>query len=282
MQCIPVGSLLDSFGHRIAAAAVITGRGFFKITVWGFSAGLVVGLEAGPEAGEARVRGVAGDAAIPVLVCDLLARKKSLRMWLLSGVRGNVVYRHHRDCRDRSHDDNHYWFFVLDWVGGLEDSSQNYNVNDVWKELVAQKIWFLSRGIWAHFTFLLITSPLAAECPVPVIMCALLTTYPLHGCRIVLGWHRWYRPHRGRDLGHLEVIPVLRMTSRWPPGPAVTARGREAAHNLRLRLLGLRLRVWRLIAHPGDIDWALAELKNMIVKIMFLEKVVLNQKERMR
>ena len=80
MQYIPVGSLLDSFGHRIAAAAVITGRGFFKITVGGFSAGLVVGLEAGPETVEARVRGVAGDAAVPVLVCDLLVRKRSLRI----------------------------------------------------------------------------------------------------------------------------------------------------------------------------------------------------------
>ena len=27
------------------------------------------------------------------------------------------VYTDCRDVRDRSHDDNHYWFFVLDWVG---------------------------------------------------------------------------------------------------------------------------------------------------------------------
>lgn len=30
---LPVRSLLDSFGHRVASAAVITGGGFFQITV---------------------------------------------------------------------------------------------------------------------------------------------------------------------------------------------------------------------------------------------------------
>ena len=77
---LPVRSLLDSFGHRVAAAAVITGRGFFQITVWGVRAGLRLGLRAGVEAGEAGVWVWAGDAAIPVLMWGILKRWEDQNM----------------------------------------------------------------------------------------------------------------------------------------------------------------------------------------------------------
>lgn len=258
---LPVRSLLDSFGHGVTAAAVITGRGFFQITVWEVRAGLCVGLQTGIEAGEAWVWVLARDPAIPVLMWGILRRWKDQIMMRYYKAQCCVQTPSWHFC-DRVTMTIITGLYLIgsrsggqlsEWLCQCCLKATNGAENLISQEEFERSLLFYWLNPLGHCT---------------LYMC----THPLHWGSVLLGRHRGYWPHWRRDLGDLEVITILRVTS-IVPGPAVSPWGREATRDLRLRLLGLGLRVWRFVSHPRDIYRRLAELEmcSLDIIIYFLK-----------